>query len=106
VVGDNRPYLTALLTIDADAVAEWAAEQGRSLDFEALTDDRDLHAELSRAIERVNATHSHAEGIRRWRVLPRELTVSGGELTPTLKVKRHVVVACWADLIDEMYAAP
>ena len=106
VVGDNRPYLTALLTIDADAAAEWAAHEGRSLDFEALTDDHDLHAELSKAIERVNATHSHAEGIRRWRVLPRDLTVSGGELTPTLKVKRNVVMERWADVIDEMYAAP
>ena len=106
VVGDNRPYLTALLTIDADAAAEWAAREGRSLDFEALTDDRDLHTELSIAIERVNAAHSHAEGIRRWRVLPHDLTVSGGELTPTLKVKRHIVMERWADVIDEMYATP
>jgi long-chain acyl-CoA synthetase len=106
VVGDNRPYLTALLTIDTDAAAEWAARQGRSLDFEALTSDHDLRAELSRAIERINAVHSHAEGIRRWRVLPSDLTMSGGELTPTLKVKRHVVVERWADVIDEMYAAP
>jgi long-chain acyl-CoA synthetase len=106
VVGNNRAYLTALLTIDADAAAEWAARQGRSLDFEALTEDRDLHGELARAIERVNASHSHAEGIRRWRVLPRDLTMSGGELTPTLKVKRHLVAQRWADVIDEMYAAP
>jgi long-chain acyl-CoA synthetase len=106
VIGNDRPYLTALLTIDADAAAEWAAERGRSLDFEALTEDRDLHAELSRAIERVNASHSHAERVRRWRVLPRDLTVGGGELTPTLKVKRHLVAQRWADVIDEMYAAP
>jgi long-chain acyl-CoA synthetase len=106
VVGDNRPYLTALLTIDADAAAEWASHQGRSLDLEALTEDHDLRAELSKAIERVNVTHSHAEGIRRWRVLPRDLTVSGGELTPTLKVKRNVVMERWADVIDEMYTAP
>jgi long-chain acyl-CoA synthetase len=106
VVGDNRPYLTALLTIDADAAAEWGSHQGRSLDLEALTEDHDLRAELSKAIERVNVTHSHAEGIRRWRVLPRDLTVSGGELTPTLKVKRNVVMERWADVIDEMYTAP
>jgi long-chain acyl-CoA synthetase len=106
VVGDNRPYLTALLTIDADAAAEWAARENRSLDFEALSEDHDLHAELSKAIERVNGAHSHAEGIRRWRVLPRDLTVSGGELTPTLKVKRHVVMGRWADVIDEMYTTP
>jgi long-chain acyl-CoA synthetase len=106
VIGNDRPYLTALLTIDADAAAEWAAEQRRSLDLEALTEDHDLHAELSRAVERVNSTHSHAEAIRRWRVLPRDLTLSGGELTPTLKVKRHLVAQRWADVIDEMYATP
>jgi long-chain acyl-CoA synthetase len=106
VVGDNRPYLTALLTVDADAAAEWAAHRGRSLGIEALVDDHDFHAELSRAIERVNETHAHAEGIRRWRVLPRDLTVSGGELTATLKVKRHVVMERWADQIAEMYATP
>jgi long-chain acyl-CoA synthetase len=104
VIGDNRPYLTALLTIDAQAVADWAAAQGRSLDMEALADDSDLHAELRQAIERVNALHSHAEGIRRWRVLPHDLTMARGELTPTLKVKRNVVVARWADLIEQMYA--
>jgi long-chain acyl-CoA synthetase len=106
VVGDGRPYLTALLTVDAEAVAEWAAHRGRSFDLEALTEDRDLHVDLDTAIERVNATHSHAEGIRRWRVLPHDLTLTRGELTPTLKVKRNVVVALYADLIDEMYAAP
>ena len=104
VIGDDRPYLTALLTIDTEAVAEWAAGQGRSLDMEALADDPDLHAELGRAIERVNAVHSHAEGIRRWRVLPHDLTMACGELTPTLKVKRNVVVGRWADLIEQMYA--
>jgi long-chain acyl-CoA synthetase len=106
VVGDRRPYLTALLTIDTDAVADWATHQGRSFDLEALTEDPDLHAELANAIERVNAMHSHAEGIRRWRVLPHDLTMTRGELTPTLKVKRNVVVERWADLIEEMYAAP
>ena len=68
--------------------------------------DPELHAELDRAIERVNAIHSHAEGIRRWRVLPHDFTLADGELTPTLKVKRHVVLERCADLIDEMYAAP
>jgi long-chain acyl-CoA synthetase len=104
VVGDGRPYLTALLTLDADAVAEWAAHRGRSLDMEALTEDPDLHAELTKAIDTVNATHSHAEGIRRWRVLPHDLTLARGELTPTLKVKRNVVIERWSDLVAEMYA--
>jgi long-chain acyl-CoA synthetase len=106
VVGDGRPYLTALVTVDAAAVAEWAEHEGRSLDVEALSEDPGLHAALGEAIERVNTRHSHAEAIRRWRVLPRELTLAGGELTPTLKVKRNVVLERWAELIAEMYAAP
>jgi long-chain acyl-CoA synthetase len=105
VIGDGRPYLTALLTVDAEAAAEWAADQGRSFDVEAVAEDPDLHIELARAIERINGVHSHAEGIRRWRVLPHDLTMACGELTPTLKVKRNVVVERWAGLIEEMYAA-
>jgi long-chain acyl-CoA synthetase len=104
VVGDGRPYLTALVTLDAEAAVEWAERRGRSFDLEALAEDPDLHAELGRAIDAVNATHSHAEGIRRWRVLPHDLTLARGELTPTLKVKRSVVIERWSDLVDEMYA--
>jgi len=56
------------------------------------------------AVDRVNARHSHAEGIRRWRILPHDLSVDGGELTPTLKVKREVVTSMYGDLIEQMYA--
>lgn len=104
VVGDDRPFLTALLTLDADAVAQWAHAQGRTTTIEALIGDDDLRAEVAEAVERVNAKHSHAEGIRRWRLLPADLTVAAGELTPTLKVRREVVTGNHADLIEEMYA--
>jgi long-chain acyl-CoA synthetase len=104
VVGDDRPFLTALLTLDADAVAQWAHGQGRTMAVEALIGDDDLRAEIADAVERVNAQHSHAEGIRRWRLLPTDLTVAAGELTPTLKVRREVVTDRHADLIEEMYA--
>jgi long-chain acyl-CoA synthetase len=104
VVGDGRPYLTALLTLDPDAVADWAREHDRAGDVEALIDDAALQDAIGDAVERVNATHSHAEGIRRWRILPHDLTMAGEELTPTLKVRRHIVTSRWADLIEEMYA--
>ena len=52
----------------------------------------------------MNGIHSHAEGIRQWRLLPHDLTVAAGELTPTLKVRREVVTAEHAELIEEMYA--
>jgi len=104
VIGDGRPYLSALLTLDAQAAAEWAEHEHRALDMEALTDDPDLQAKVARAVQRANAEHSHAEGIRRWHLLPHDLTLAAGELTPTLKVRRNVVVEHYRDLVDEMYA--
>jgi long-chain acyl-CoA synthetase len=104
VVGDGRPFLTTLLTLDPDAVAAWAEQEGRSLAIEALGEDEGLRAAVDEAVERVNLLHSHAEGIRRWRLVPHALTVAAGELTPTLKVKREVVINEHAELVDEMYA--
>jgi long-chain acyl-CoA synthetase len=104
VVGDGRAYLTALLSLDADAAAEWGAREGRTLTVEALVEDTELRAAIGEAVERVNTAHSHAEGIRRWQLLPHDLTVAAGELTPTLKVRRDVVTAEFAELIDAMYA--
>jgi long-chain acyl-CoA synthetase len=106
VIGEARPYVAALLTLDADAVAPWAQERNKTLDPEALMGDPDLHAELAASVERVNRDLSHAEAVKRWRVLPHEFTIAEGELTPTLKVKRSVVTERHADLIDELYAAP
>jgi long-chain acyl-CoA synthetase len=104
VVGDDRPFLTALLALDADAAAEWAGRKGRSLTVDALVEDDALQTAVDEAVARVNELHSHAEGIRRWRMLPHDLTVAEGELTPTLKVRREAVTTGHADLIEEMYA--
>jgi long-chain acyl-CoA synthetase len=59
--------------------------------------------EIADAIERLNAERAPAERIKAWRILPRGLTVAGGELTPTLKVKRAVVLESFNDLVEEMY---
>ena len=109
VVGDGRPYLTALLTLDPEMVREWATHHGRTtfdldLDVEAMASDPDVLAEVADSVERVNAEHARVEGIKRWHVLPRDLTINSGELTPTLKVKRQVVADRWADEIEAMYA--
>lgn len=104
VIGDNRRYLTALVTLDAEALAHWARERGKTTTFEELTRDPELRGAVSATIERVNAKRSRVENIRKYRVLPQELTVTGGELTPTLKVKRRVVAEKYAPLIEEMYA--
>jgi long-chain acyl-CoA synthetase len=72
---------------------------------EALATDPDVLDEIAESVERVNREHARVEGIKRWHVLPHDLTVAGGELTPTLKVKRQVVAERYHDIIDSLYAA-
>ena len=89
VIGDGRRYLTALLALDEIAVEGWArAHNKEAVGLEALARDPDLLLEVGRAVDATNGRHAHVEHIRTWRVLPRSLTVTSGELTPTLKVKR------------------
>jgi hypothetical protein len=63
-----------------------------------------VEQEIARAVERLNAERAPAERIKAWRIMPRELTVAGGELTPTMKVKRTAVMERFGDLVEEMYA--
>ena len=104
VLGDGRPYLTALLTLDADSMASWAEAHHKSLNPEALASDPDVRAEIKASVGRVNEELSHVETIKKWRILPRDLTVASGEMTPTLKVRRKSVGQQYKDLVDEMYA--
>jgi len=74
------------------------------MDYEALTADPDLRLEIDEIVTAVNARHARVEGIRKHRILPRELTIAAGELTPTLKVRRAVVCEANSALIEDMYA--
>jgi long-chain acyl-CoA synthetase len=104
VIGEGRRYLTALLTLDGDALADWAERHHKVADREALAEDPDLRAELEQFVAEVNDKRSRVEGVRKFRILPRDFTVASGELTPTLKVKRNVVNASFADVVEAMYA--
>ena len=104
VLGDGRPYLTALLTLDADIMASWAEAHHKSLNAEALASDPDVRAEIQASVGRVNEELAHVETIKKWRILPGDLTVASGEMTPTLKVRRKSVADQYHDLVDEMYA--
>lgn len=106
VVGDGRPYLAALLTLDTDALAPWAQARGKPLNAEVLAWDPDVHREIEASIARVNAGLSNPERIRKWRILPDDFTIAAGELTPTLKVRRQIVGDRYAELIEEIYAEP
>jgi long-chain acyl-CoA synthetase len=104
VFGDHRPYITALLTLDADALRTWQADHGKSdVTTDVLVQDAELRAELQRAIDVANARVSQAEAIKRWSVLARDFTESDGELTPTMKVKRNVVAREFADEVEALY---
>ncbi len=104
VVGDGRRFLTALVALDADAAAAWAHDHGTFHDTAGLVHDRGVRAEIDESIQRVNREHAPVEQIKYWRLLPGQLTVESGELTPTFKVKRAVVRERYRDLIDTMYA--
>ncbi|MEV3987972.1 AMP-dependent synthetase/ligase [Streptomyces sp. NPDC049837] len=106
VVGDNRPYVAALVTLDPDAVAHWLAVRKRpaATPLTELCEDPELLADVQRAVDHANEAVSRAESIRRFRVVPGEFTEDNGLLTPSLKIKRHAVVAAYADEIEALYA--
>ncbi|HEY2173256.1 MAG TPA: AMP-dependent synthetase/ligase [Mycobacteriales bacterium] len=105
VVGDNRPYIAALITLDPDALPAWRDSHGKPADSTAgsLRDDPDLNTEIQRAVDQANAAVSRAEGIRRFRIVPDDFTVESGELTPSLKLKRTVVLERHDDDMVELY---
>jgi long-chain acyl-CoA synthetase len=103
VVGDNQPFIAALITIDADEFPRWAEEREKSGSVTELLDDDDLIAAIQAAIDDANQAVSKAESIREFRILPADFSIEGGELTPTLKVKRRVVADLYGSVIDSIY---
>ena len=105
VVGDGRASIGALVTLDAEAVEAWLGTRGRTaVPTSELTQDPDVLAELRTAVDAASATVSSAEGIKRFRVLPVDLTEDAGHLTPTMKIKRAVVLRDFAAEVDALYA--
>lgn len=109
VVGDNRKFISSLITLDVQTLGAWANEHGRQASspghlVEELAKDAELREELQRAIDAANGLVSRAEGIREFRVLPSDFTVASGELTPTMKVRRSIVLDRYAELVDRIYS--
>ena len=105
VVGDGKPFIAALVTIDQDAFANWLADNGKpaSATVETLQSDGDLRGEVQKAVDAANLAVSKAEAIKEFRILPREFTEEAGEMTPSLKIKRNVVLKEYADEIASIY---
>ena len=98
VHGDGRNYITALVTLDADAINAWAAHRGVTADYAELTRNPEVQAEVSAAIDGVNAQLNRWETVKKFAILDRDLTIEDGELTPSLKVKRKVVEQHYAEV--------
>jgi long-chain acyl-CoA synthetase len=105
VVGDGRPYIAALIAADPEALAQWKTDNGRpdKATMAELRDDAVLRAEIQAAIDEANTAVSQAEAIKRFILLDEDFTEAGGQLTPTLKVRRSIVVERYAAVITALY---
>lgn len=106
VVGDAKPFVSVLLTLDEEMLPMWLANNGikERLTVDEARSNTAVLAEISKSIENVNSHFSTAESIRKFAILPNDLTEKSGHLTPSLKIKRATVLDDYAYLIDDIYA--
>jgi long-chain acyl-CoA synthetase len=105
VIGDQRPFVAALLSLDPEMMPAWLANNGQPADLtlaQAAKNPKVLQ-ELQKAVDDVNATVSKAESIRKFEVIESELSEKSGHLTPSLKIKREVVTRDFAPIIEQIY---
>src|SRR5579875_2033323 len=106
VIGDGRPFIAALVTIDPEAFPAWKQKNGKPADatIADLRDNNDLIADIQAAVDDANSTVSRAESVRRFRIVDGDFTQENGQLTPSLKVRRNVVVKDRAADLEALYA--
>ena len=103
-MGDQRPYLVALITLDQEELPAFAQEHG--LEADKVLESEQMKTEVQKVVDEVNSHVGPVEQIKRFQILPHDLSQETGELTPTLKVKRNVVHEKFADVIDSIYSRP
>ena len=104
VVGDGKPFIAALITIDPENVVPWATERGKPTDVASLTDDADLIAEIQKAVTEANGSVSHAEEIKKFSILQTDWTQESGELSLKLSLRRHIVMKNHEADVEALYA--
>jgi long-chain acyl-CoA synthetase len=105
VVGDRRPYVAALITLDEAEIGKWAAEQGLDGDLASLSRDERVRELVQGIVDAANRERSRYEQIKRFVLLPRDFTMEHGEVTPTLKLRRRAVSEHFQGEIEELYAS-
>ena len=103
VYGDQRPYLVGLVVPDAEWLAEWAEARGKPDGLADLADDAELAQALDDAVSRVNRRLSNVEKVRRFAVAREPFTIENEQMTPTMKVRRHVISAAYREAIEGLY---
>jgi long-chain acyl-CoA synthetase len=104
VVGDQKPYIAALVTLDEDMLPTWLSSTGRpAMSVAAAAEDDGVRAEVQKAVDEANRAVSRAESVRRFRILPVDFTEEAGYLTPSLKIKRSVVLKDFGDDVEALY---
>jgi len=108
VLGDQKPFISALVTLDSEMLPTWLANNGLPADMSLSEASRNqaVRDEVQRAIDRANKTVSRAESIRKFTILPVEWTEASGHLTPKMSIKRNVILEDFADAVAEIYDAP
>jgi long-chain acyl-CoA synthetase len=104
VFGNERNFCVALITLDPDALADWAKENGVSGDYAEIVESDACRQMVQGYVDELNGRLNRWETIKKWSLLDHDLSVESGELTPSMKVKRNVVEDNYADLIDSFYA--
>jgi long-chain acyl-CoA synthetase len=106
VVGDGRPYVAALVTLDEESIGVWLSRHSRPASTSAaeLASDPELVAEIQAAVDEANKAVSRAESIRRFQILPEDFTEQNGYLTPSLKVRRNMVMKDFAGQVEALYS--
>lgn len=108
VVGDQKPFISALITLDPEMLPTWLSNNGLPADMTLVDAAKNeaVRAEVQRAIDEANNHVSRAESIRKFTILPTEWTEASGHLTPKMSIKRNVILADFAGDVDEIYAVP
>ena len=105
VIGDKRPHLVAALVPDPDFMRDWAKAHGKSNDLASLRQDADFIDALNAAVDRVNRDLSNLERIRRFLVAREDFTIENGMLTPSMKIRRHMINKIYGDNLEALYGA-